>query len=239
MLLKHHGREAQRRGSCLECPNRYQFQIHPAGDLKSQRFGSLRFQLWFPPLILNRFRGDFGCDLVGALRYVCCDCKLLRLRFRALGISDRCVPPCVVNVQGALQQWLVRGAQSEAPGWSWEPGTSHTQNHKTRTVSLGQKHGKSCEQQHFSGTKKQPKEYVFGPDIPRTSTRISRRQKLRSGPRNPGKTNILVPTSMTRRRGRPWPQGGLKNFGQKNFGLNFRSLIFNRTRQKHSGATFV
>ena len=29
---------------------------------------------------------------------------------------------------------------------------------------------------------------------------------------------------MTRRRGRPRPQGIFKNFGQKNFGLNFRSL---------------
>ena len=30
---------------------------------------------------------------------------------------------------------------------------------------------------------------------------------------------------MTRRRGRPRPQGVQKNFGQKNFGLNFRSLL--------------
>ena len=29
---------------------------------------------------------------------------------------------------------------------------------------------------------------------------------------------------MTRSRGRPRPQGIFKNFGQKNFGLNFRSL---------------
>ena len=35
-------------------------------------------------------------------------------------------------------------------------------------------------------------------------------QKLRSGPRNPGKTSILVRTSMTRRRGRPRPEGGEK-----------------------------
>ena len=40
------------------------------------------------------------------------------------------------------------------------------------------------------------------------------------------KTSILVRTSMTRRRGRPCPQGVCnKNFGQKNFGLNCRSLI--------------
>ena len=51
-------------------------------------------------------------------------------------------------------------------------------------------------------------------------------QKLRSGPRNPGKTSILVRTSMTRRRGRPRPEGVEENFSQKNFGLNFRSLIF-------------
>ena len=31
-------------------------------------------------------------------------------------------------------------------------------------------------------------------------------------------------TSMTRRRGRPRPEGCEKNFGQKNFGLKFRSL---------------
>ena len=37
-----------------------------------------------------------------------------------------------------------------------------------------------------------------------------RGQKLRSGPQNPGKTSISVRTSMTRRRGRPWPQGGFK-----------------------------
>ena len=56
-----------------------------------------------------------------------------------------------------------------------------------------------------------------------------RGQKLRSGPQEIlEKTSISVRTSMTRRRGRPWPQGGFKNFGQKNFGLNFRSLIFNR-----------
>ena len=33
-------------------------------------------------------------------------------------------------------------------------------------------------------------------------------QKLRSGPQNPGKTSISVRTSMTRRRGRPRPEGG-------------------------------
>ena len=52
-----------------------------------------------------------------------------------------------------------------------------------------------------------------------------RGQKLRSGPRNAGKTSISVRTSMTRRRGRPPPERGeKKNFDQKNFGLNFRSL---------------
>ena len=51
-----------------------------------------------------------------------------------------------------------------------------------------------------------------------------RGQKLRSGPRNPGKQAF--------RCGRPWPEGAdvqlpwavQKNFGQKNFGLNFCSL---------------
>ena len=43
-------------------------------------------------------------------------------------------------------------------------------------------------------------------------------------PQNPGKTSIWARTSITRRRGRPRPQGIFKNFGQKNFGLNFRSL---------------
>ena len=50
-----------------------------------------------------------------------------------------------------------------------------------------------------------------------------RGQKLRSGPRNPGKTSISVRTYMRRRHGRPCPQGGSKNFGQKIFGLSFRS----------------
>ena len=54
-----------------------------------------------------------------------------------------------------------------------------------------------------------------------------RGQKLRSGPRNPGKISISVRTSLTRRRGRPRPKGVKKNFGQKNFGLNFRSLFLN------------
>ena len=35
-----------------------------------------------------------------------------------------------------------------------------------------------------------------------------RGQKLWSGPGNPGKTSISVRTSMTRRRGRPRPEGG-------------------------------
>ena len=49
-------------------------------------------------------------------------------------------------------------------------------------------------------------------------------QNFGQGPRNPVKTSIWARTSMTRRRGRPRPQGIFKNFGQKNFGLNFRSL---------------
>ena len=38
------------------------------------------------------------------------------------------------------------------------------------------------------------------------------------------KASISVRTSMTRRHGRPWVLGVHKNFGQKNFGLYFRSL---------------
>ena len=53
-----------------------------------------------------------------------------------------------------------------------------------------------------------------------------RGQKLRSGPRNPGKTSISVRTSMTRRRGRPWPQGVKKTSVRKTSGWIFhqRSL---------------
>ena len=64
----------------------------------------------------------------------------------------------------------------------------------------------------FSGTKIQPKEEVFG----RTSLRTSR-QKLRSGPPNPGKTSISERAFHADVRE--------KNFGLKNFGLIFRSLF--------------
>ena len=50
-------------------------------------------------------------------------------------------------------------------------------------------------------------------------------QNFGQGGQTPGKTSISARTSMTRRRGRPRPKGTSKNFGQKNFGLNFRSLI--------------
>ena len=81
-----------------------------------------------------------------------------------------------------------------------------------------------------SGAKKQPcqpKEEVFGTDIPRTSRGHLRGYpgpKLRSGPSKPWSNKHFGATCMTRRRGRPRPQGTSKNFGQKNFGLNFRSL---------------
>ena len=60
-------------------------------------------------------------------------------------------------------------------------------------------------------------------------------QNLRSGPWKSWKTqaSISVRTSMTRRRGRPWIQGGFKNFGQKNFGLNFRTRFLGGC---HAGA---
>ena len=56
--------------------------------------------------------------------------------------------------------------------------------------------------------------------------------KLRSGPRNPGKTIISVRMSMTRTKARTSmaPGGDSKNnFGQQNFGLNFRSLWWSRS----------
>ena len=66
-------------------------------------------------------------------------------------------------------------------------------------------------QPRLSGTKNQPKEEVLA----RISLRTSG-QKLRSGPPNPGKTSILGRTSRA--------DVHEKNFGQKNFGLIFRSL---------------
>ena len=44
-------------------------------------------------------------------------------------------------------------------------------------------------------------------------------------PSKPWEKSISPWASMTRRRGRPPPQGTSKNFGQKNSGLNFRSLF--------------
>ena len=89
--------------------------------------------------------------------------------------------------------------------------------------TLVQKKGPNCQERN------QPKEEVFGPDIPRTSGGHSRGYpgpKLRSGPSKSWKKKpcIWARTSMTRRRRRPRPQGIFQNFGQKNFGLNFRSL---------------
>ena len=49
-------------------------------------------------------------------------------------------------------------------------------------------------------------------------------QNFGQGGQNPGKTSISARTSMTRRCGRPRPQGVSKNFFQKNLGLNFHSL---------------
>ena len=62
-------------------------------------------------------------------------------------------------------------------------------------------------------TKDQPKGEVFG----RTSMRTSGQKRL-SGPPKPGKKNKHFGMDMP--RGRP-----RKNFGLKNFGLIFRSLI--------------
>ena len=56
-------------------------------------------------------------------------------------------------------------------------------------------------------------------------------QNFGQGTQNAGKTSTWARTSMTRRRGRPRPQGTSKNFGQKNFGLNFRSLFFGKSQR--------
>ena len=50
------------------CPKRYRFQIQPASDLKSQLSVSLQCQFRCLPSF-HRFRGDFGCDFAGALRF--------------------------------------------------------------------------------------------------------------------------------------------------------------------------
>ena len=83
--------------------------------------------------------------------------------------------------------------------------------------------------QHFQERKSSPKSKFWG--------RISRgRPRGYPGGRPGAKTSVrpskswknkhMVPISMTRRRGRPWPEGVKENFGQKNFRLNFLSLRF-------------
>ena len=85
-----------------------------------------------------------------------------------------------------------------------------------------------------SRTENQPKEEVFGPDIADirgSFARISRPNTLVRVLEILEKTSIWERTSMTRRRGRPRLQGIFKNlnFGQKNLGLNFRSLLVGQT----------
>ena len=79
-----------------------------------------------------------------------------------------------------------------------------------------------------SGTKIRPKGKFSG-RISRGCPGVIRAdipaQNFGQGPQSPGKTSIWARTSMTRRRGRPRPQGTFKNFGQKNLWLNFRSLV--------------
>ena len=69
----------------------------------------------------------------------------------------------------------------------------------------------------FSGRTSRGHPGVIRADIPA--------QNFGQGGQNPGNKSISAQTSMTRRRGRPRPEGISKNFGQKNFGLNCRSLI--------------
>ena len=78
-------------------------------------------------------------------------------------------------------------------------------------------------------TKNQPKEEVLGADILRTSAGAIRAdipaQNFGQGGQNPGKTQAFRRGHPhDPKRGRPRPKGISKNFGQKNFGLNFCSL---------------
>ena len=61
-------------------------------------------------------------------------------------------------------------------------------------------------------------------DIRGSFARISRPKTSVRAVKILEKKGIWARISMTRRRGRPRPEGISKNFGQKNFGLNFRSL---------------
>ena len=74
---------------------------------------------------------------------------------------------------------------------------------------------KTSPKRKFSGRISRGHPGVIRVDIPA--------QNFGQGPGNPGKTSIWARTAMTRRCGHPRPQGIFKNFGQKNFGLNFRS----------------
>ena len=80
---------------------------------------------------------------------------------------------------------------------------------------------------HVSEARKQPKERVFGPDIPRTSLGHSCGHPGSKASGRPSKpwNSIWAQTSLTRTRGRPWPQGVPKNLGHKSFGLIFCSLM--------------
>ena len=74
-------------------------------------------------------------------------------------------------------------------------------------------------------TEKQPKHKVFGRDIPRTSGRISGRtswpKSFHPVARSAGNSSFFARTSLTRRRGRPRPEGASEKFTQENFGLIF------------------
>ena len=78
------------------------------------------------------------------------------------------------------------------------------------------KNEKSAQRGRFAGGHPADIRGVIRADVPA--------QNFGEAGQNRGKTSILARTSMTRRRGRPRPRGISKNFGQKNLGLNFRSL---------------
>ena len=64
-------------------------------------------------------------------------------------------------------------------------------------------------------------------------------QNFSQGTQHPGKLSIWAWISRTRRRGRPRPSGIPKNFGQKNFGLNFCSLTVGGTLPRHTDHQFL
>ena len=91
------------------------------------------------------------------------------------------------------------------------------------------KSAKECKRAQNQERKSSPKRKFFwdgyAADVQGSFVRMSRSQtSVRPLKTLEKEASISAWTSMTRRRGRPRPQGIFKHFGQKNFGLNCRSL---------------